>query len=93
MTVESADDIIQYHEETKHHLHRYARSAGHMDWRNQPNPFRFYEGADRINLPLLKHDPAVSYEKLYWNQRGKSAGFTLESLAGFKVGPVDVNDS
>ena len=33
-------EIIRYHEETKHHYHRYARSAGYMDWENQPNPFR-----------------------------------------------------
>jgi nitroreductase len=38
-----ARDIIRNHEETKHHYDRYARSAGYMDWDNQPNPFRFYE--------------------------------------------------
>ena len=31
---------VRYHEQTKHHLNRYARSAGHLDWENQPNPFR-----------------------------------------------------
>ncbi len=37
--------VLRYHERTKHHFHRYARSAGTLDWVNQPNPFRRYEGA------------------------------------------------
>jgi hypothetical protein len=30
-----AEKIVRYHEETKHHYERYARSAGYMDWENQ----------------------------------------------------------
>lgn len=30
--------VIGYHERTKHHVGRYARSAGYLDWANQPNP-------------------------------------------------------
>lgn len=30
--------VIAYHERTKHYFDRYARSAGYMDWNNQPNP-------------------------------------------------------
>jgi len=48
--------IIRYHEENKHHYDRYARSAGHMDWDNQPNPFRFYEATKAFGLPFLKND-------------------------------------
>ena len=40
-------DTLLYHEQTKHHFHRYARSAGSLDWANQPNPFRAYEGVRR----------------------------------------------
>ena len=30
--------IIQnYHEETKHHYHKYANALGHMDWDTQPD--------------------------------------------------------
>ena len=48
----SAKEIIRYHEETKHHYDRYARSAGHMDWDNQPYPFRFYEDIESFDLPF-----------------------------------------
>ena len=58
---DSLAEIIRYHEETKHHYHIYARSAGYMDWENQPNPFRFYDQTSVVELPLLKEDPQASY--------------------------------
>lgn len=51
-----ADRAIHYHLRTKHHFNRYARSLGFLDWINQPDPFRRYEGADLVPLPLLKPD-------------------------------------
>jgi SagB-type dehydrogenase family enzyme len=42
--------VLAYHERSKHHLHRYARSLGFMDWANQPDPFRRYTGAPAIPL-------------------------------------------
>jgi hypothetical protein len=59
---------MRYHQETKHHFFRYARSLGYMDWANQPDPFRRYEGSPLIALPLLKPDAAPLsplYEDLY----------------------------
>ena len=47
-------ETLLYHEQTKHHFHRYARSAGSLDWANQPNPFRCYEGVTAVKLPLLR---------------------------------------
>jgi SagB-type dehydrogenase family enzyme len=48
------DRVIHYHIRTKHHFNRYARSLGYLDWANQPDPFRRFEGAQLIPLPLLK---------------------------------------
>ena len=42
--------VFDYHERTKHHFHRYARSLGYMDWDNQPNPFRRFDRAELIEL-------------------------------------------
>lgn len=44
--------IEAYHEATKHHVRRYARSLGWLDWANQPDPFRRYAGAPVRPLPL-----------------------------------------
>jgi SagB-type dehydrogenase family enzyme len=77
----AAEAVLRYHEETKHHLDRYARSPGYMDWANQPHPFRFYEGAPQILLPLLDRDPPLGHLELY--EGGcLSAPFSLENIAG-----------
>lgn len=75
--------IIRYHEETKHHYHRYARSAGYMDWENQPNPFRFYEETKIFNLPLLKTDPPAAYLDLYQRKNNSTRRIIVENVAGF----------
>ena len=56
--------VMRYHQETKHHFSRYARSLGYMDWANQPDPFRRYEGSPLIALPLLKPDDASALAAL-----------------------------
>ncbi|MDZ4733230.1 MAG: SagB/ThcOx family dehydrogenase [Nitrospirota bacterium] len=48
------DRVIRYHVQTKHHFNRYARALGYLDWANQPDPFRRFEGASLLSLPLLK---------------------------------------
>lgn len=57
--------ILAYHEESKHRVDRMAPSLGYMDWANQPEPFRRYEGCPTIRLPLLAQDPQLPYEGLY----------------------------
>ena len=63
------DDAIRqtlsYHRRTKHHLHRYAASAGHLDWATQPDPFRTYAGAPAIDLPLLADAVSTTYGHIY----------------------------
>jgi SagB-type dehydrogenase family enzyme len=41
---------LDYHETTKHHFGRFARSRGYLDWATQPDPFRRYQGAPLIPL-------------------------------------------
>jgi SagB-type dehydrogenase family enzyme len=45
--------IHAYHQQTKHHLNAYAPGPGGLDWDTQPDPFRRFEGAEPIPLPLL----------------------------------------
>ncbi len=56
---------LAYHQRTKHHLHQYARSPGYLDWTTQPDPFRTYAGATRIELNLLADQVASSYSDLF----------------------------
>ena len=78
--------VKQYHEQTKHEFNRYARALGYMDWANQPDPFRRYEGAPLCALPLLMagDDPvAPSYESLFASQPLPAQPLTLNSLSRF----------
>jgi hypothetical protein len=65
----SQDDAIEaalaYHRRSKHHLHTYAASPGALDWTTQPDPFRTFDGADRVELPLLADRLDASYPALY----------------------------
>lgn len=76
-------EIFQYHNDSKHHYHRYARSPGYMDWENQPNPFRIYSGVTPVRLPLLTADPVAAHLDLYRRQNNQPQPFGLDNLAGF----------
>ena len=58
-------NIYEYHDRTKHHPGRYAASLGYMDWANQPDPFRTFEGAQSVMLPLPGIRPEPSYGDLF----------------------------
>ena len=80
------DRVIAYHIRTKHHFNRYARSLGFLDWANQPNPFRRFEGAQLIRLPLLspEDDPqSPSYDALYQAGAVASRPLTIKTISRF----------
>jgi SagB-type dehydrogenase family enzyme len=79
----SLEEILRYHEETKHRYDRYARSPGYMDWDNQPNPFRFYEETHAINLPLLKKDPQAAFTDLFRRTNNPTQQLNIGTIAGF----------
>jgi len=56
---------LRYHDQTKHHFNRFARSLGYLDWATQPDPFRRYPGAPLIELPRVQLADTVPYEALY----------------------------
>src|SRR5688572_4779872 len=49
---------LAYHERTKHHPGRFARSLGYLDWATQPDPFRRFEGA--VLEPLDRPEPGAT---------------------------------
>ncbi len=76
-------EVFEYHEATKHHFDRFAKSLGYMDWANQPEPFRVFEGAQQVPLPLLEKDPAASNADLYSRKNNPVRPFSLETVGGF----------
>jgi SagB-type dehydrogenase family enzyme len=62
------EEVMRYHERTKHHFARFASGPGQLDWANQPDPFRRFEGAPLTRLPLLapEDEPRPpAYDSLY----------------------------
>ena len=57
--------VLAYHRRTKHHVSQYAASLGYLDWDTQPDPFRTFVGAERIELPLLADRLDAAYPDLY----------------------------
>jgi hypothetical protein len=47
---EDLDQVIAYHQRTKHQPHAMAPGPRGLDWANQPDPFRSYDGANQIRL-------------------------------------------
>ncbi|MBA5872623.1 MAG: hypothetical protein GDA68_21925, partial [Nitrospira sp. CR2.1] len=85
-STDPVDRVIAYHLRTKHHFNRYAKSLGFLDWANQPNPFRRFEGAQLIPLPLLKPDEvpeSPAYDAIYGEEAVASQQPTLHSLSRF----------
>lgn len=78
--------VIQYHVQTKHYFNRYARSQGFLDWANQPDPFRRFEGTQLFPLPLLTpHEEPVSpaYGVIYERNAVSCQPVSLSTLSRF----------
>lgn len=46
------ETVERYHDLSKHSFYRYAPGPETLDWDNQPDPFRSFEGTSSINLLL-----------------------------------------
>jgi SagB-type dehydrogenase family enzyme len=75
--------VVAYHERTKHHFHRFAASLGYLDWATQPDPFRRYEGAECVRLPLPPGGNPLPYWRLYVEGGGPRQPLTLEAISLF----------
>jgi SagB-type dehydrogenase family enzyme len=71
-----------YHDRTKHHFHRYARSLGYLDWATQPDPFRRFAGAPLIDLARTSAAPGTPYHAIFGGTV-PAAALSLESVGTF----------
>ena len=64
-TTDPTETTLAYHLRTKHRPSAYARGPGYLDWESQPNPFRVYDGAPRVPLPLSRSGSTALFEDLH----------------------------
>ncbi len=79
--MDAAHVILDYHERSKHHLRRYAPGPGYLDWANQPDPFRSYQGAPRVELELAADRLPGSYNDLRAGSLPVAAPLARDSIA------------
>jgi SagB-type dehydrogenase family enzyme len=77
------ENIIYYHDATKHHFQKPARGPGFMDWSTQPDPFRGFEGAPVARLPLGEKDETPPYHKLFSPGAIAPASLNIKSISSF----------
>lgn len=57
--------VLDYHEASKHDFNAYADGPGHLDWANQPDPFRRYMGAELLPLERVAPTDDPPYEPTF----------------------------
>ena len=77
----SLQTILAYHQQTKHHFQRYAAGPDGLDWKNQPDPFRTFDGCTKLELPLPGQQSSVLYNDLYQPEKISAQALSLTSVA------------
>ena len=78
---ETLNKVFGYHQQTKHGFHHSADGPGYLDWKNQPDPFRRYHGAQLISLPLETGIESSLYDSLYYPDSNSTLTFNLQSIS------------
>ena len=73
--------VLGYHERSKHRLNRYAPGPGSLDWANQPDPFRTYQGAPRVQLRLLADQLGTRFRSVRTGDLPPAAALARDSVA------------
>lgn len=73
--------ILGYHERSKHTPERYAAGPEALDWDAQPNPFREFAAAPRIQLSLVADQLSASFADLHISGSVAPQPLTLDSVA------------
>jgi SagB-type dehydrogenase family enzyme len=85
MASSDLDRVYLYHDGTKHHFDRFARSLGYLDWASQPRPFRSYIGAPTVAFPRaarssLGGEASAAYGQLFTPSGLRPLPVTAETI-------------
>ncbi len=77
----SSRALLEYHQRSKHRVNRYAPGPGGLDWANQPNAFRVFDGATKFKLRLTADSLATSYNDVRRGILPAPRPFDIDSVA------------
>ena len=72
---------FEYHQRSKHRVNHYAPGPTGLDWANQPDPFREFDGAAKLELPLAADSVVTRYNELRRGSLPPPGRFDLDHLA------------
>ena len=73
--------VLHYHEVTKHHFRSYAQGPGALDWATQPEPFRRYQGARLVSLEKFPATNEPLYDDAFVRGRIPAAPVTFQTIS------------
>ncbi|MGR9086695.1 MAG: SagB/ThcOx family dehydrogenase [Gammaproteobacteria bacterium] len=82
-SMKASDAVLDYHQRTKHHFNAYANGPASLDWDDQPDPFRRFEGCETVPLPKPGEDVPCRFSDLYQPGRIRSQALNLNTLGLF----------
>lgn len=80
---DNTDAVLHYHQRTKHQFNAYAKGPATLDWDDQPNPFRRFEGCETVELPTPGADLGKRFGELDQPAEIKPQPVTLNTLGLF----------
>src|SRR5580692_12614956 len=79
---EDTERLFAYHQATKHTYHSVRANAHYLDWGNQPDPFRTYEGAPLTVLAPDAGFPSIGTFKTMGALAGRTEFATEDDSSG-----------
>ena len=73
--------IFHYHRSSKHNQHAFAPGPGQLDWANQPDPFRRYEGAELLPLIKIGQTEKPTFSEALKSNKVLACPLNLESVS------------
>jgi SagB-type dehydrogenase family enzyme len=81
--MDSLRAVLRYHGRSTHRPGHFAPGPGWLDWANQPDPFRTYEGAPVLELPLASAAVDASWDDLQRPDAVRPSVLDRSSLGAF----------
>ena len=79
--------VVDYHARTRHQFSAYAKGPETLDWDNQPNPFRSFDGTDKISMSLDALLSGAPASELSLNSLSQFLRYALGLTAWKTYGP------
>ena len=79
--VDKLEQVKGYHQRTKHSLQEYAAGPDGLDWDDQPEAFRWFDGTPKFQLPLVADKLTATFSQVFRSEETNAHTINKESIA------------